>query len=156
MECECKMETDLNEDEKMNLRIKIIGHAHKLLGIPYKYGAEWTDLTKIPESLDCTELIEGVYHLVGLKMPDGGMQFSFTVPTSNPKVGDLVFFGRGGKAIESQIYHAGLVFDETQIIEARGHQPESNFETGKVILRPRKNWEAYSNFVGYRSHPRLL
>lgn len=144
----------LSLEQKLALRIKIVTEAKGLLGIPYYFGAEWTDYTKPPASLDCSELVEGCYLINGLRIPDGGQaQFDFTIPTATPQIGDLVFFGKNAQS--SKIYHVGIVSDELFVIEARGYQPESAFETGKVILRPRSVWEKYSNFVGYRSHPKL-
>lgn len=146
---------ELTEAQKKSIRLEITAFSKQLLGIPYEFGAEWENSLVKPAALDCSELIEGCFRFKGLKMPDGSQnQYEFTLPTSNPLPADLVFFGRGGNP--AQIYHVGLVFDESQIIEARGLQPESSFETGKVILRPRTAWEKYKNFCGYRSQPKLL
>ena len=91
---------------------------------------------------------------MGLKIPEGAQQqFDFTIATAMPQLGDLCFFGKN-KDI-THIYHVGMVFDDLQIVEARGHQEGSSFETGKVIFRPRSAWEAYGNFCGYRAHPKL-
>ena len=146
---------NLTEEQKLTIRHDLIESSRKLLGVKYYFGAEWSVLDLIPESLDCSEMVEGLYNLHKLKMPDGSQnQFDFTVPTPNPKIGDLAFFGRSAKP--NQIYHVGMVFDPIYIIEARGFQPEADFETGKVILRPRLKWEAYGNFCGYRAHPKLI
>lgn len=144
----------LDSHQKDVIRQALADSARKLLGIPYVFGAEWTDYTKQPAELDCSELVEGVFLINGLRMPDGSQnQFNFTIPAAKPLPGDLVFFGKNGDV--AKIYHVGLVLDAVSIIEARGHQPESTFETGKVILRPRASWEAYKHFVGYRAHPKL-
>lgn len=144
----------LSPEKKKAFREAIIEEDKKLHGILYEYGAEWTDYSKLPVSLDCSEKIEGEFKICGLPMPDGAQaQYNFTLATERPQPGDLAFFGKN-KDI-NQIYHVGLVFDDGQISEARGHQPESSFETGKVILRPRAAWEGYKNFVGYRAHPKL-
>lgn len=145
----------LDAHQKETLRTAIINTARPLLGIPYVWGAEWTDYSLPPDGLDCSELVEGCYKINGLKMPDGSQnQFDFTIPTGTPLPGDLAFFGKGGKP--SQIYHVGLIFDVANIIEARGHQLGSSFETGKVILRPISAWQSYVNFCGFRSHPKLI
>ena len=154
----------LDDHQKEVLRKSLVDSARNLLGIPYKYGAEWTDLTKPPTELDCSELTENVFLMNGLRMPDGSQaQFEYTVPTGDPKPGDLGFFGRGGKT--NQIYHVGMLFDYHVIdanrsignmIEARGHDPKASFETGKVILRPTSAWTNYGNWVGFRSQPKLL
>ena len=146
----------LSEEQKEALRNAIVSKARDCLGILYYFGAEWTDYSKLPESLDCSELVEGCYRISGLKMPDGSTnQFEFTqsVPREAIKRADLAFFGKNGDP--KQIYHVGLIFDEKDVIEARGHQPESSFETGKVILRPIEAWAKYKNFVGFRRHPKL-
>ena len=144
----------LDPHQKDVIRQSLVDAARKLLGIPYEFGAEWSPFSSRPKALDCSELVEGVYILNGLKMPDGSQnQFDFTLPTGSPSPGDLAFFGRGGNV--KQIYHVGLVFDKFNIIEARGFQENTSFETGKVILRSRAAWENYKNWVGYRSHPKL-
>lgn len=145
----------LTDAQKKQLRFDLVETARKLLGIKYVYGAEWVNFLLMPPALDCSELVEGVFSLHKLKMPDGGQnQFNFTIPTSNPLPADLAFFGRGGNI--DQVYHVGMVFDLENMIEARGLDPKASFETGKVILRGRKYWEAFKpGFLGYRAHPLL-
>lgn len=155
----------LDDHQKSVIRASMINVARTLLGIPYKMGqcqadydagvGQWRDLSKLPENLDCQGLVKGVCAKVGLKIPEGAQhQFDFTIATTTPNPGDFAFFGYDKNILK--IYHIGLVFDDHNMIEARGLQPESSFETGKVILRPRVSWENYQNFTGYRSHPRLI
>ncbi len=145
----------LDDHQKDVIRKSLVDSARKLLGIQYKFGAEWENHSALPTELDCSEMVEGVYVINGLKMPDGAQnQLEFTLPTGNPQPGDLCFFGRSANV--KQIYHVGMIFDSHNVIEARGLQPESSFETGKVILRPRVAWENYKSFVGYRAHPKLV
>lgn|SRR3990167_1218382 len=145
----------LDAHQKDTIRKAIVDSARKLIGIKYEFGAEWTDHSLPPDALDCSELCEGVYKINGLRIPDGSQnQFDFTVPSRIPLPGDLIFFGKGGNY--NKIYHVGLIFDEHNVIEARGFQPESSFETGKVILRPIKAWQAYPNFCGIRAHIKLI
>ncbi len=148
----------------IRLRMKI--ESEKLIGIPYAMGkcqadydagvGQWRDFTKLPENLDCQGLTKGVCNKVGLKFPEGAQnQFNITVAIANPQVGDFAFFGHDGDI--TKVYHVGMVFDDLMMIEARGVQPDSNFETGKVIFRPRIRWEKYiPNFLGYRSHSKLI
>ena len=147
---------DLTEEQKDRLREEIAVVAAKLIGVPYVYGAEWTDLTKPPAALDCSELVENIYKIKGLRMDDGSQnQFNMTVPAANPKLMDLAFFGKGGDP--AKVYHVGLVFRMGYILEARGFDPNAKFTTGMVILRPMTAWEAYKpNFLGYRAHPKLV
>ena len=146
--------TDLDAQQKQEIRRALVESARKLLGATYEYGAEWVNYNIIPSSIDCSELVEGVYALQKLKMPDGSQnQFNYTMPVASPQIGDLAFFGRSGRT--NEIYHVGMVFDKTMIIEARAHQPKLK-ESGKVILRPIWNWMNYKNFAGFKSHPKLI
>lgn len=145
----------LDAHQKQIIRLRLKLESEKLLGIPYKFGAEWIDYSKPPAEIDCSELVEGVYRINGLKMPDGSQnQYNFTLATETPQMGDLGFFGRDGDI--NKVYHVGMVYDGDFFIEARGFDPKRNFETGKVILRHRAAWERFNNFLGYRSHSKLL
>jgi cell wall-associated NlpC family hydrolase len=144
----------LNDHQKNTLREALVSEGSKLIGIKYEFGAEWTDYSKLPETLDCSEMVGGIFHLNGLKMPDGSQaQYNFCVHSPAPRPGDLAFFGRGGK--EQEIYHVGMVFDEHDILEARAFDPGASFKTGCVILRDLQKWTSYKNFVGFMSHPKL-
>jgi len=150
------MTEPLSKEQKDAIREGLVNSAMKLVGIPYKFGSEWTIPSLLPLSLDCSELTKGLYSLQRLNppLPDGSQnQFNFTVPSADPLPGDLAFFGRG--ANPSQIYHVGMVIDGEYIIEARAYDPSAKFDTGKVILRPRRNWENFKSFCGYRAHPKL-
>lgn len=143
----------IDEPKKHELRSAIIIAASKLIGIPYEFGAEWTDYLKPPATLDCSEMAEGIFHLVGLKLPDGSQnQYNFTIKAEKPEPGDLAFFGKGGDP--GKIYHVGILYDEKNIIEARAF--DGREWTGKVCLREKQNWENYKNFCGYRCHPKLI
>lgn len=145
----------LTEEKKLERRIIIVATTKDFLGVKYKFGAEWTDLSKIPERIDCSEFVEGVFKKVGLKMPDGSQnQYNFTMLTENPKPGDLAFFGYDQNPTE--IYHVGIVYDDKNIIEARAFDAKCAFKTGEVILRPIDKWRNYQNFCGFRSHPKLI
>ena len=90
----------LTDEQKWKIRYEIIDFAKTLIGVKYEYGAEWLDCDKIPTSVDCSELIEGIYKKNLLKMPDGSQnQFNFCTYVGVPKPGDLAFFGRGGHQI---------------------------------------------------------
>lgn len=146
---------DLTSEQKLEIRHYLVETAMRLLGIPYEFGAEWKNCIVMPRALDCSELVEGVFHLHKLEMPDGSQaQYDFTKPIVKPVPGDLAFFGKEGNA--NKIYHVGLVGNYGQIIEARGFDPKAKFETGAVIMRPIENWQAYKNFVSFNAHPRLI
>src|SRR3990167_8285932 len=143
----------ITKEANLKIRESLINTANGLLGIKYEFGSEWTDYSVIPESIDCSELIEGIYKINKLDMPDESQnQYNFTVLTQSPFFGDLAFFGRSKDS--AKVYHVGMVYDSDYIIEARAYDPSVSFPTGKVILRFRKAWENYKNFLGYRTHPK--
>lgn len=127
----------------------ILTTAKSLLGIPYVFGAKWTDLSKPPAALDCSGFVEGVYLKSGLHLPDGSQnQYDFTKPIAvqDAVPTDLAFFGRNKDP--KQIYHVGMLFDKDNIIEARAF--DGLDWTGKVTLRGKTFWENWENFLGYR------
>jgi len=146
-----------NEDISKK-RLALQARFGQLLGVKYKFGFEWTDLSKNPEFTDCSESVEGVCHQEDLECPDGSQnQFNFMIPIKDqmkPQVGDFAFFGRNKDP--KQIYHVGMVYDASRIIEARGYDEKAHFKTGEVILRPIEKWINYSNFIEFRSHPLLI
>lgn len=156
----------LDDRQKGLIRLRMKIESEKLLGIPYKMAGteverslmvgKWRDLTELPLNLDCSGLAKGICDKVDLKFPDGSQnQFNYTVATMYAQTGDFGFFGHDGDI--TKVYHVGMVYDDLFMIEARGLQQGSDFETGKVILRPRIKWDKYiPNFLGYRSHPKLL
>lgn len=156
----------LDDHQKNLIRLRMKLESEPLLGITYRKAenevekslmiGKWMDLTELPVYLDCSGLTNGVCRKVGLPFPHGSQnQFNFTIATQFPKMGDFAFFGHDGDI--TKVYHVGMVYDDLFMIEARGKQEDSNFETGKVILRPKIRWEKYKpNFLGYRKHPKLV
>lgn len=133
-------------------RKAIVKTCSSLLGVKYKFGAEWNDLSIMPAYIDCSELVEGVFRKNGFVMPDGSQaQYDATEPIMDYRIiapADLAFFGEDKNP--KKIYHVGIVMDEQYIIEARKFDENASFKTGEVILRPRARWEAWKNFCGYR------
>lgn len=145
----------MTEIEKQAKRRLVVDTALRLIGVPYIYGAEWTAYAVKPSALDCSEMVEGVFTIAGLTMPDGSQnQFNFCKETLNPDFGNLVFFGR--EKDQKKVYHVGIIVNTNTVIEARAYDPNVSFETGKVIFRPLDRWRAYKNFLGWRSHPNLI
>ena len=146
---------ELTEEQKDKLREELAIEAAKLIGIKYEFGASWTDYTKPPDAVDCSELTMGVYLIKGLRCPDGSQaQYNAFLPTATPKLMDLAFFGKNGDP--ARVYHVGFYFRMGLILEARAHDPKASFETGRVIVRPQAKWEASPNWLGYRSHTKLI
>lgn len=150
----------LDAHQKEVIRKALAETARGCLGIPYKWGAEVTDMGKQPEYLDCSEKNEFVFRKNGLSCPDGcANQFAFFVPALLPKVGDIGFFIESTDTHpdrkKGDAYHTGMIVDSFFVAEARALDLKCKFATGKVILRPRINWEKFENFGGWRSHPDL-
>lgn len=155
----------LDDHQKSVIRNNMVSTAILLFGIQYKMGknqedydagvGKWNDLSKLPANLDCSGLAKGVCSKVGLRFPDGAQnQFNFTIAVTAPKIGDFAFFGHEKNI--NKVYHVGMVYSDLQIVEARDFDEKASFTTGEVILRPISVWEKYINFVGFRSHPRLI
>jgi cell wall-associated NlpC family hydrolase len=107
---------ELDQQEKF---VKI---ANKLVGIPYKYGAE-VNLNSEPEDikeLDCSELVQYLFYKIGVKVPDGSYNqydASFNIPDNKLEIGDLLFM-RSKK--NNLISHVGTYLGCGQVIEANG------------------------------------
>jgi cell wall-associated NlpC family hydrolase len=120
-------------------RLQSLGE--KQLGKPYIFGAVADITCDDPVAFDCAELVYWLYGKVGIKVPnysDG--QFKASLPTLDPKLGDIGFFKRKTEPC----HHVGLWFSPTQVLEARG-EPYN-----KVIFRPVHKWEAWKEFTGWR------
>lgn len=72
----------------------IIGTVQKYLGVPYVWGGS------TPSGFDCSGLVQYVFAQNGISLPRmvGGQRAAST-PVSNPRPGDLVFYGT---------YHVGI------------------------------------------------
>lgn len=131
-----------------DIRDKIIKAAESQLGKPYQFGYQIKDLDNPnPDMFDCSEFTRWCYHQAGSHLPDGSsVQYEYTQPTQAVQPGDLGFFGDA----ERGIYHVGIVYSDTKVIEARGAP------YNKVIFRPFLAWTEWKNFKGWRTHPELL
>lgn len=145
----------MTQEEIASTRLKLQDEFGKLLGVKYKFGAEWTDYSKLPEFIDCSESVEGVCHKSGLEAWDGSQnQFDHMKPIDKRDIGNFAFFGHGKDT--SKIYHVGMIYDANNIIEARALDAAAHFKTGEVILRPIEKWVNWKDFVGFRVHPQLV
>jgi cell wall-associated NlpC family hydrolase len=119
----------LNREEQLKLQ----GLAARMKGIPYKYGAEVTDLSVEPENIkkiDCSETIEYIYRKIGYRAPDGAAnQHDVSGEVLQPEIGDLAF----------KKNKAGVVIHVAMIISTAGKQVmvvEAAGSLGKVVIRP--------------------
>ncbi len=84
----------------------IVNIARGLLGIPYVYGGS------TPSGFDCSGLTSYVYRKAGISIPrTASAQQRAATSVSNPKPGDLVFFG-------SPAYHVGIYTGPGMMIDA--------------------------------------
>jgi cell wall-associated NlpC family hydrolase len=123
--------------------------ATEQLGKDYVFGVE-DDGNSNPTQFDCSELVQWLYAEIGITVPDGSMnQFEESDPVDEPKLGDVGFFRKPGMPT----HHVGIIYDDMNVIEARGFQQSLENEGVKsncVLLRPRYKWEAFSEFTGWR------
>lgn len=145
-------------------RKDIVDLALTQLGKPYFEKPEELRGVKLedasPAGFDCSFFVEWCYwHGSKLIIPrNSNDQFEYCKFTDNPLPGDLGFFADK----DNRVYHVGIVVDNGKVIEARFPQPNTSFETGKVIFRPLIVWASYINpkngnhFKGWRAHPNLI
>jgi cell wall-associated NlpC family hydrolase len=85
----------------------IIGIAQSYFGVPYVYGGT------TPSGFDCSGFTSYVYRQAGISIPrTASAQAAASTPVSNPRPGDLVFFG-------SPIYHVGIYVSPGRMIDAQ-------------------------------------
>ena len=131
------------------------------MGAPYRLGSKAKPKNNDPRDFDCSQLALWAFRRHRLKMPDWTKsQFDFTIPVENDarQDGDLAFFCDPKRFKTPQnpegVYHVGILFlGGWNIIEARAKWRK---KYGKVILTPRKKWENWKHFGGYRRHPKAF
>ena len=127
---------------------KFIAFGKELVGKPYRLGAEVNihDILKSQnpadiKEIDCSELVEVLFRLVGVPVPDGSYN-QFKV--SRPVIGDLLIGDLGFKwNPENQVVHHVGVWIDGAVLEAKG-------KAFGVILTPRESYERSSHFAGWR------
>lgn len=86
----------------------LMGLAHSLIGIPYKYGG------CSPEGFDCSGFVNYVYSNFGIELPRSTPEIAnvgFEVPLDSCRKGDIILFsGRDRK--KRPVGHAGIVVSE--------------------------------------------
>ena len=134
--------SDINSDD-----LKFMVHeAGRMLGRPYLLGAKWKLNDPNPEGpIDCSGFVRWLFSRGGIPLPDGSYDeiLACHKVVFEPFPGDLGFFK---SATTGVVDHVGMVYDDYLMIEARG-EPYN-----EVIVRPRRNWEAYSGFTGYYTY----
>ncbi len=84
----------------------VVNIARGLLGIPYVYGGS------TPAGFDCSGFTSYVFRKAGISIPrTASAQKRAATPVSNPKPGDLVFFG-------SPVYHVGIYTGPGRMIDS--------------------------------------
>ena len=118
---------------------------------PYLFGGKWALEDPDPKTgIDCSGLMRWCWHQgAGITIPDGSVsQYTACKPASSPRPTDMGFF----KYPDGPVYHVGMLFDDSNVLEARALQKDAlgNPIFNAVILRPRSKWEAWKYFTGWR------
>ena len=132
-------------DQDVNDKSFMIHEAGRMLGKPYLLGAKWKLNDPNPTGpVDCSGFVRWVLSRGGINIPDGSYAQILACHKElfEPSAGDLGFF----KNAKGLIDHVGMVYDDYLVIEARG-EPYN-----EVIVRPKKNWEAYELFAGWYTY----
>lgn len=132
-------------------RKTLIWSAINQFGKPYLFGAKWAANDLDPKGpVDCSGFVRWVYAQIKIDIPDGSTNQHAQSTQSTPSIlvlpGDLVFL-HTPLGVNDE-HHVGMVYDPYLIIESRGII-KNGVEIGSVMLRPRKEWEARGDFVGY-------
>lgn len=122
--------------------------AKSQLGKPYEWGAKPKNDDYNPVSFDCSGFVRWVYGRLGVGLPEGSeQQLLMSKPVQYTlQIGDLGFFI---DPVTHASKHVGLILDENTVIEARGHEPSLSL-SNQVITRPRRAWEGWHEFSGWR------
>lgn len=101
-----------------SVRANMVEFAKKYLGKPYVYGG-----TSLTGGIDCSGYTMRIYQQFGYSIPrTSGAQSQFSRAISDPKPGDLFFYGNG-----SRVNHVAMYIGNGQVIHA------SNPKTGIKI-----------------------
>ena len=100
----------------------IVGIARSMFGVPYVYGGT------TPNGFDCSGLTSYVYRRAGISIPrTASAQKAAATPVSNPRPGDLVFFGY-------PVYHVGIYVSPGTMIDAQ--RPGTTIGYHSIWTRP--------------------
>ena len=112
----------------------VIQIAQSELGKDYVYG------TAGPNTFDCSGLVYWCYSHSGFKITRETAQdyYNESTKTTNPDVGDLVFFGT-----PSNIHHIGIYIGNGQMIDAP--------QTGETVQIQSYNWSDFAGFGKYNN-----
>jgi len=93
-----------------------------MFGVPYVYGGT------TPNGFDCSGLTSYVYRRAGISIPrTASAQKAAATPVSNPRPGDLVFFGY-------PVYHVGIYVSPGTMIDAQ--RPGTTIGYHSIWTRP--------------------
>ena len=116
-----------------------------LLGVPYLFGAKADSWP--PKAIDCSGCIEVLFSRQGIPCPHGSWnQHAQTYRVQQPRPGDVGFWAAIDRRTQENqfgIYHAGVLFDEANVLEARALDGD---KYGMVILRPKPKWDDWKPF----------
>jgi cell wall-associated NlpC family hydrolase len=125
----------------------MIEFGKKCVGKPYVYGVEVNIPTFLKDpnpdkivALDCSELVEVLYALVGINVPDGSYnqaKMCRRVPFESVLIGDMGFKWYPDTQV---IHHVGLYLGNKEVLEAKG-------KAFGVVVTPYDDYVKSSHFA---------
>ncbi|ESS73867.1 NLP/P60 protein [Methyloglobulus morosus KoM1] len=116
----------------------LINYALSLQGIPYRSGKDTPE-----EGFDCSGFVKHIYGKHGIWLPRTVSEMASalpSVPPSNLRSGDLVFFNTSGNTYS----HVGIFIDNDKFIHAPSRR------TGRVLVSNMSNDYWRKHYVGAR------
>ncbi len=105
-----------SDNDKENVRTKIITMGKEFLGIPYKFGAKTGNLSVV----DCSSLVQYVYGKFGITLPRKSKhqsQKGKLVAYKNIMPGDLIYFWTD-KTGKGNVGHVAIYIGDGMILHA--------------------------------------
>ncbi|MEK7558500.1 MAG: phenylalanine--tRNA ligase beta subunit-related protein, partial [Patescibacteria group bacterium] len=143
--------------EKVDPLKKVLEHAPKYIGLPYKLGASIS--YEAPYAFDCSSFTSYIYSRAGIGLPRMAVDqlvWSKNVSKKEAKPGDLVFSANTGAdtlknesveflpgtKVPGGVSHVGIILGDGKVIHASASK-------GKIVIEKLAESDRFKNVTGY-------